>query len=1062
MYLHSILLSGFKTFPVRTQIKFHPGITSIVGPNGSGKSNIVDAILWAMGEGRSSLLRASRMEDVIFKGSSSRSALSRAEVLLNFVQGEESLTIGRRIYREGDSEFLINGSSARLRDVQDKLREIGIESREYVVVEQGQVETFLNMSPQERLVFLEALAGVTMFRERKKEALRNLIRIEDKLSLVKIREEEIKQAYERIKGELEVLKSYRALTLELEKLFSTLLLKRREKIISSLSDLSRQEEKIQAKLVNLSSQKEALLGKARKLSEARAGLLEKINLMERERGEVKQERAELSPEIISLTGRLSSLEEKLEGARRKKQELSSRKAFLEKRMEKLRNLLEDEREKYLQLHERFQEVKEKLRQTEAMVEAIRKDYLEKSGLYKQRIALQEERERERNRREKRLKEALREREKVKKKIEALEKRVVKFPSGLSKIMEEISRQREKLSEISRRKSVAEEKLKQVRRTLDFLQKAVQGKRLKKIRIKEEFSDLAEILWERELSAEILQDGELSPGLYLIEKNWENEDFKELSGAEVPFRDALWRQSFREAIEAWEKTGKPVVFPEGVIFPEGVLRIKGQTPGTLSLLIQMEELEREAKGLEEEIEKLKDEERELKKTVEELVHRAKALERQKLKAEQEQKRIEKEIHRLREKLSALDAEIERLSTYEEEPEEDLSSLASEIETLEERLHSLEKKLSKERGNYSEVSTELKVSNREIVRLEEELENAEKNLKRTLREIEGLEGKAFHFEEEISRLRKNLQELRARDRKLGEKEEKLGKEISTLLGENGEIENKLKGVDRKIERIRAEEERLNVELGEVKVKMSELRERLEALKREAMDRVGKPLLSLQVHYELSEEELKERIAEVEEKREALGEINFKAEREESEIREQLEEIQIQRRDLEESVKKAKEALLSMETSYREKIERAFLDLKDEYSRLFSAVAEGEALMEFREGLHVSVRFKGKNFQPLSMLSGGERALASLLFYIALFRIKPAPFLVLDEVDAPLDLPNVQKLINLIKELRKDTQVIIITHNPATARHADFIYGISMPEDGTSRVYSMRAEELFNSTG
>jgi len=116
MRITRLYLYGFKSFAEPTYLILERGITAIVGPNGSGKSNIVDGILWAMGEGRASLLRASRMEDVIFKGSSSRAPLSRAEVLLNFVHGEESLTIGRRIYRDGESEFLINGSPVRLRD----------------------------------------------------------------------------------------------------------------------------------------------------------------------------------------------------------------------------------------------------------------------------------------------------------------------------------------------------------------------------------------------------------------------------------------------------------------------------------------------------------------------------------------------------------------------------------------------------------------------------------------------------------------------------------------------------------------------------------------------------------------------------------------------------------------------------------------------------------------------------------------------------------------------------------------------------------------------------------
>ncbi len=1031
-----------------------------MGPNGSGKSNIVDGILWAMGEGRASLLRASRMEDVIFKGSSSRAPLSRAEVLLNFVHGEESLTIGRRIYRDGESEFLINGSPVRLRDVQDKLREIGIEAREYVVIEQGQVEALLNMNPEERMVFLEALAGVTMYKERRREALRNLLRVEEKLSLVRMREEEVRSSHEKALRELEVLEKYRELTLKLEKLTSTLLLKRREKILSSLREISEEEGKIQERLLGITSRREEALQRARELSEEKAGLLERINHLERRRGEIKRERSEISSEIISLTGEISSLEEKIQGAKRRKAEFSSKKKYLEERLSRNRELLERERKKYLELHGKYETLKVRVKEMEDEVEAGRKNYLEKMSLYRQKLSLQEERRKQRERRAERLKRAQKEKEEAKGELALLQSREIPFPEDLTPLQQEIEAKKRELEEVLRERSVMEERLRQVRRTMEFLQKAVEGKKLRKIKIKEEYSDLAEILWERELSASPLEGENPAPGLYLLGKNWASEEFKKRAGAEVPFRDALWRENLKEAVDAWRETAKPVVFPHGVIFPEGVLKIKGEAPGALSLLLKLQELRKESQGMEGELVKLREREATLKKGLKELKTRLGELEKRKEKAKKEREKRLERINLLRERIAALEREIRELSSEESSwDEEDLSPLQRELEGLEAQLKEKEDMLKRERARLSEVNTELRVCNREIVRLEEEIKKDRETLERSLNEKEGLEERTFRLSQRLSRLREKLRDRKGREGKLRLEEEGLEKEISELLQQNSRIEEELRSMDRKLERLRKEEGRLKDRLAQVKSREAELRERLENLKREALDRVGRPLLSLKLHYKLTQEELEKEIAEAEEERSLLGEINFKAEREEKELREQLEEIQSQRRDLEGSVAKAKQTLDQMEETYRDKISGAFSQLQQTYADLFASVAEGEVILEMEQGLHIKVRFRGKKFQPLSMLSGGERALASLLFHIALFRIKPAPFLILDEVDAPLDLPNIQKLTSLIKQLRDETQIIMITHNPATARHADFIYGVSMPEDGTSRVYSVRSQDLFN---
>ncbi len=1053
MYLHSVLLSGFKTFPVRTYIKFHPGITSIVGPNGSGKSNIVDGILWAMGEGRGSLLRASRMEDVIFKGSSSRAPLSRAEVVLNFAEGEESISIGRRVYRDGESDFLINGAMVRLRDLQDKLREIGIEAREYVVIEQGQVEALLSMEPAERMVFLEALAGVSMYRERIKEALRTLERVKERLQLLEARQREIEENYSKVKGELDLLLRYRALTSQLEKLYSSLLIKKRMSLLLSMEKLQQEEKSLQEKLSKIAFQTSELLQRARKLSEEKAILMEKIKDLEAEKAELKGKEAELRPKIYSLTEEVTKLSERKENYRRKLEEANRRLESLKERLERAKVRLQEEKERYLRLQRKHRQAQEEEKKEEEALQGERRAYISLLSEYQKRRALKEERER-------RLTRALEERKNLERELSRLREEALPPPQDLEPLEARWKLLQEEKERLTSALSVKRERLKQVRRTIEVLQKALKGKESRKIKIKQEYSDLAELLWERELRARPLENPEeLEPGLYLLEREWPEGEFKAVAGAEVPFRDALWRENLPQAIEAWRREGRAVVFPEGVIYPEGVLRIKGKDRGSLSLLLELERLKAEEAELARAIQREGQREENLVQELSELKTRLKEARHQEERRKRLREERERKLKKIQERLSALQEEIEEHLPEEELPEKEVEKMETLLREREKELREGEKRLSVLRKRASEAASELRLCNREIVRLEEEIRRGEKDKERLLSEISEMERRIQKNLRSLHENREILEELKGREREIEGKIGKIEERISHLLQENSRVEEQGRSLDRKLGKLHREELRLKDKAGEIKGEMERLRERLEALKKEAKERVGRPLLSLKDHYDLPPEELQSKIARLEEERSSLGDINFKAEREEAEIRRQLEEILEQKQDLLQAMETARETARSLERAYHRRIREAFERLAHEYSSVFSSVAEGEVLLKMEEGLNISVRFKGKKFQPLSMLSGGERALASLLFYISLFRIKPAPFLILDEVDAPLDLPNLTKLISLVKELKKSTQIIMITHNPTTARNADYIYGISMPEDGTSRVYSVRAEELFN---
>ncbi|MGQ9619285.1 MAG: AAA family ATPase, partial [Candidatus Aminicenantia bacterium] len=188
MFIKKIELQGFKSFYKRTKIEFHPGVTAIVGPNGCGKSNLVDGIIWALGEGSLRALKGERVGEIIFNGSEKREQAGMAEVSL-WVEDdtwEEPLSIGRILYRSGESEFRINGKKVRLKDVQDELWKRGLGGKDYFVIEQGSIGAIISYKPSEKRALIEEAVGIVKYKERKKEvkqkleaARQNLIRIED-------------------------------------------------------------------------------------------------------------------------------------------------------------------------------------------------------------------------------------------------------------------------------------------------------------------------------------------------------------------------------------------------------------------------------------------------------------------------------------------------------------------------------------------------------------------------------------------------------------------------------------------------------------------------------------------------------------------------------------------------------------------------------------------------------------------------------------------------------------------------------------------------------------------
>lgn len=1099
MHIDRLVLSGFKSFPSRTVIRFHPGITAIVGPNGSGKSNIVDAILWVLGEARSSILRTNSLSDLIFKGSASRAPLSRAEVTLQFIdpKTEESFIVGRRVYAEGQNEFLLDGKLVRFKDVQDRLWEAGIESREYVVIEQGRVEALIKMKAEDRKVFLEAAAGVSRYREKRKESLRKIWETEKDLEAIAARELTEREMLERAEKKLEVLQEYRRLKSQLLSYQENLFGARAYKIVKALDEKRKQRNRLAEQIETEEKSLQMLIEERKALSseldketreiEEKRSLLEgkKQNLMllEEEANRLRERKAVTETEIASLENRLEEIENQKEKGLEKISSLHSKIAQTGAEFEKLSSFLHS--------------LQEEVKVLRNLAEEKRKTFLLQSEeLQKRRSALSLARERvrtleweirTRQRQLQDLARTLTELSLSEEDLSSLEEEKKKVEEELRKTTEEKERLKtgrreisERLQEMKQEKAALEASLRTLKKLLG---KGSSGQLVEMIRGEKELLKLAELLWADEMKARVIKGLEeiSGPGVYFLPDRVQPEfDFKarlEIDPSIRPFlRDALWANSLEEAYLLWKEKGTTVVFPEGIFLENNLLIIKGEEESFLALKAEKEQTEKGLSALEKEIavaeeerKRLQKEERNLSLREKNLLERLKNLEKELEKAKMEivEAKTKRELYlkrqnQLQQELSELTRKLElERENLKEDPE--LEEFQKEVSSLKRESDEAYKKLREKDGLIAKTREKLSAFNERLVMLKDQKANLEKQLEES-RESEK------KIQEKLQALRSKLKDLQKELKEFSKKQEKELKDFSALEEELKKLEEAYRKKERKLKSLAREIEKRKQSIQERKNLYTELKFEVESLEKELnflderiYETLGKRLNQIDLLEEADESELEKKIEEIKTQKEALGDVDFNAEREYAQLKESLNKLLQQKDDLLTSIENLKKIIARLDREYHQKMEETLSAVNETLNHLFQQVfSGGEARVSFTDkeekGVEIEIKFPGRRKQELNMLSGGEKALVSLLFHLALFKINPAPFLILDEVDAPLDNANLAKLLSLMDALKKETQIIIITHNPITIKRADFVFGVSMPEPGVSRVYSVERSKLF----
>lgn len=1176
MKLKRIEITGFKSFLDRTSLVFDAGVSGIVGPNGCGKSNVVDAIRWVMGEQNARNLRGRAMEDIIFGGSESRRPLGMAEVSLVLDNADglapaafreyAEIQVTRRLFRNGDSEYLLNRTPCRLLDITELFMDTGVGTKAYSIIEQGKIGLIINAKPEERRSIIEEAAGVTKYKARKKAAQRkieatrqNLLRLGDILAEIRRQMNSLKRQAQRAERFREYREELRGIELQFAlrqhadcsvraTALETSLQAQGGTVATLDSEVSRAELELdQVRLEHVEREKQAAAGQeqlfrlgseVQKL-EGRLELIgREIESLERERQRLTTEQADVGARLAAGTqeatdletgkvDRLRHLEEQagqLAEAEVRQVELTARETAVNQQLEAARHRLYDLLTQLTRLTGQQEEAARRLQALADLTQRNRQDAItvrdqfERSQaraleMTEQLVGLTGNRD-----------QLCSERIRYQDDLTRLRRQVEEAENLLLVRREELSRHRSRL-----------ESLEQLERNLDGYGRGVRtllADAAQRERVRGLLADVVEVPAEFEVAAEAAL-GERLQALLAVSvadargaldflRQGEGRctfllpDFptppppefaagRALAGLVVPragheplVRTLLGGVYLVEAFADCLRTGLPagvtLVTSEGdLLTHRGELTGGGQRTldqGLLHKKREMKELAGEVRRLDQEVGDLQARREQLRRdalTAEEGLRGTEgALHQQEIRLldhQKDQAGLQQELLRLQERLEMLSFEEDQLHEEEESllrsrQEAEAGRLAGESERAlqEAALAELQTAAQELRGQLETVR-QLVTSRKVILAgLQEREESSRLHAERLQRLAEELAARREGLSREF---------VTAGERQVALQSEAQGlrQELEQLLGGHREAEAALvqlrerfeetrQAIDQReaaLKELRAQSTRARDELAARQLSSRELELEREHLRQAFLERYRIDLDDAETRA-LSDESFDAAAAggrreSLQRRIDEIGEVNLTAIDEFREMEERHQFLAAQQDDLQRSLDGLQAAIAKINRTTRRRFRETF-DLvntrfREVFPRLFNGgqaelrLTDEEDLLE--TGIEIVAQPPGKKLQNVSLLSGGEKALTAVSLIFAIFLIKPSPFCLLDEVDAPLDDANIGRFNDLVAEMSALSQFIIITHNKRTMEIADTLYGITMEEPGVSKLVSVRMSEV-----
>ncbi|MBI1803571.1 MAG: chromosome segregation protein SMC [Ignavibacteriae bacterium] len=1176
MYLSKIEIIGFKSFAQRINVNFDSGVTAIVGPNGCGKTNIVDAIRWALGEQRYSTLRSDKMEDVIFNGTKNRKPLGLAEVSLTIENTKgilpteySEVTITRRVFRSGESEYLLNKVPCRLKDILDLFMDTGMGSDAYSVIELKMVESILSDKTDERRKLFEEAAGVTKYKHRRKAAMRKLEDVQADLTRVNDIVKEIQKTVNSLERQAKKAEQYNDVSTRLKTLEIDLLEREYAYLHSRLKPL---EEKFLLATSDKTKIDDELRLREDQIEEFRTGL-----------NEIEAELADVQNGVSTSYEAIHRIEEKALVANERKSSLT----FNIERYEKEKLDLTAQADHLLHENITLEEKREQLRRELAAAET---EYTFAREAYTRTGAAVDAKRSE----VQSLKDVILqvahdtvqkrgEQERVKARIDNLKGRIDRSIEDTTLYEDDVKRNEDRIRQLTehdrvllRKFAEAEMQLierenskKTLKQELEHLQKKslevtheIERRKSKidfirrMIESNEGFSEGAKYLlnhegWKRKhiaTVADVIEAQEKyrtaieaaladAANIIVVEKVEDGyaavEELKQQHKGKASFICLQWVPNVRR--KGKKRANIPYVWAADVVQCEeryrtlinfllddviivdnlGVARevfselagvrcisLGGQV-ATSTGILRGGSQDRDEGGLigkksqiaelEQEIAQLEQQHRAVTEQIAETANRhdslevksyvddVKAIEKEMTAAEMriaqlefEKKRANDAIERNQTEIHSLEHEIINLQKHHEtlsgehaaleerkaEQEVHAQHAARELEILEAQLEERTKALNELEIKVVTLQGDVRNTERDRERTEARMNDIAVTLERRNTEINRAQEEIVRLSAEVETHQHDLTAVRAEYDVFTETKKEIDRQYHARRNEIHQLELKVKDERRLHDDSVSTAHELEMKIAELTSNIEHLRQRAEAEFELALRLKTYPDDEWVDFAQLREEvkNLKERIR-------VLGAINFAAFDEFTTEGERLAFLTQQRDDLIDAEKTLLSTIEEINTTAQRMFMETFLKIRENFITIFKELfMEGDEcdlrIEENVDPLEASIEIiakpRGKRPTSIDLLSGGEKTLTAIALLFAIYLVKPSPFCILDEVDAPLDDSNIDRYTRILKKFSDNTQFIVVTHNKRTMEAASALYGVTMEEEGVSKIVTVRFNE------
>lgn len=1139
MRLSSLKLSGFKSFADSTTLHFKANRTAVVGPNGCGKSNVIDAIRWVMGESNARQLRGGSMQDVIFTGTSKRKPVGVASVELRFdntygklggaYNAYNELAVRRQVTREGKSEYFLNGTRCRRRDITDIFLGTGLGPRSYAVIEQGMINRLVDAKPEEMRVFIEEAAGVSRYQARRRETLQHLEHTEQNLARLEDIAAELKSQLRTLKRQSEAAIQYKTLENQIRTLKIEILsfqanqsqklqqeytvemneLGERFKLVRSEShtiehDLEATSALFQRLIQQSSPLQHEWQQAEKKLAELKMTLEQKQSLFQQNSSSLIQleqqklqtkERLQLSElQVETLTAQydeqseaLVELEQQTQSTEHHFSDLQAQQKQAQQQFEQIKTQVDQQQQKKLQMAAQIEQLAKNVQRIEQQKQTLQNQ----SNQIRAQVQDDEQAQLEQLQQQ------------LQQEIILLETEIEQFQQNAKILQDQQQQDKANLQSLKTEIQVllAEQKnLNQLLAKQSPKQNQNAVRLMQSLRLTTQGKSHAVIIEKflaKWLQAQLIESGQTfqeDVARQLKSSTQQKIQIQQLRRLndfiEAP-QSSLWAN-----VAVADDLTTALSHQSDLIHAQSILTLDGyhvgadwvialhydedsqSAQGMLSHQVRLEEIEQQLAEMQPQLLELENQFSIQQQT---LQQQQQHLQQQ----QQSQKQKQKELQQLDVQIAKLQSTAQAFVLQQQQLADQLKQLDLQLEEdamqrddLEIDLHALAIKLEAVLPNYKTLQFQ-------VESLNEQLDEQQQQLTQQQQQREVLRQQTSQANQQIELLEKDISFLKTQYRQIIEQIEQAKKFVDPIQLELPNLESQFQEQFQQTEKLQKNWNEWQLELNQVQEKQQQLTEQRHQAQQkdeQVREQLEQKRLAWQAaksdreHYleqlkELNSEpvsdlsiEIKEhqqKLEKAQQQFEKIGAVNLAASQEYEEVSQRFDELSHQMQDLQNTVDQLKDAMKSIDQETRKLFMTTFDQVNQELQVLFPKVFNGgEATLsledDWQSGVKLMARPPGKRNSSLALLSGGEKALTALALVFAIFRLNPAPFCVLDEVDAPLDDANVQRYCNLVKELSEQVQFIYITHNKLAMTMATDLLGVTMPEPGTSKLVTVDLEQ------